>query len=233
MKRSELKQHCLRKLGHPVINIEIDDSQMELLIDEAMQMFTENHYDGVNTEVITLEVVNGVKNYTMPDNVQEVLEIINPRTLFVNDEPVLMRPHYAGSLSSDGGQINFSDMQTMRMMIKMVEESFTTKIMYDYNYTTKRLNLLVTPTVTTSYAVMAYTSEADLTKLYNNLWIKRMCASLFKKCWGGNISKYSGTLLNGMTINGDRIIAEADAEILKLEEELYQKYSLPPDPFFG
>lgn len=45
--REELKQYCLRRLGFPVIEINIDDAQIEDRIDDALQFFTEYHFDGV------------------------------------------------------------------------------------------------------------------------------------------------------------------------------------------
>lgn len=45
--RQELIDYCLRKLGHPVIEINIDDDQIEDRIDEAFQFYREFHYDAV------------------------------------------------------------------------------------------------------------------------------------------------------------------------------------------
>ena len=45
--RQELKDYCLRKLGHPVLEINVDDDQIEDLIDDAFQYYQEYHYDGV------------------------------------------------------------------------------------------------------------------------------------------------------------------------------------------
>ena len=41
--REEFKQYCLRKLGAPVIEINVDDSQLEDRIDDALQLFAEYH----------------------------------------------------------------------------------------------------------------------------------------------------------------------------------------------
>ena len=46
---TELKEYCLRKLGKPVIDVNIADEQMDDLIDESIHMFQEYHFDG--TEV--------------------------------------------------------------------------------------------------------------------------------------------------------------------------------------
>ena len=44
--RDQLKQYCLRQLGHPVIEINVDDDQLEDRIDEALQVWNDYHYDG-------------------------------------------------------------------------------------------------------------------------------------------------------------------------------------------
>ena len=44
--RETLKQYCLRALGKPVIEINVEDDQVEDRIDEAVQYFAQYHYDG-------------------------------------------------------------------------------------------------------------------------------------------------------------------------------------------
>lgn len=44
--RSELIDYALRALGHPVIEINVDDDQLEDRLDECLQFFSEYHYDG-------------------------------------------------------------------------------------------------------------------------------------------------------------------------------------------
>ena len=43
--RQNLIDYCLRKLGHPVIEINIDDDQLEDRIDEAFQFYRDFHFD--------------------------------------------------------------------------------------------------------------------------------------------------------------------------------------------
>lgn len=45
--RQEFKDYCLRKLGWPVIDINVDDDQVEDRIDEALSFFNDYHFDGV------------------------------------------------------------------------------------------------------------------------------------------------------------------------------------------
>jgi hypothetical protein len=45
--REQFKDWCLRELGWPVIEINVDDDQVEDRIDEAFQYFQQFHFDGV------------------------------------------------------------------------------------------------------------------------------------------------------------------------------------------
>jgi len=45
--RQEHVDYCLRKLGYPVLEINVDDDQIDDLVDDALQLFNERHFDGV------------------------------------------------------------------------------------------------------------------------------------------------------------------------------------------
>ncbi len=45
--RQGLIDYCLRKLGYPVVEINVDDDQIDDLVDDAIQYFNERHYDGI------------------------------------------------------------------------------------------------------------------------------------------------------------------------------------------
>jgi hypothetical protein len=44
--RAQFKDYCLRRLGHPVIQINVDDDQVEDRIDDALSFWADYHYDG-------------------------------------------------------------------------------------------------------------------------------------------------------------------------------------------
>ena len=45
--RQQLVDYCLRRLGAPVLEINVDDDQIDDLVDDAFQYFQERHFDGV------------------------------------------------------------------------------------------------------------------------------------------------------------------------------------------
>ena len=60
--RAELALYCKRKLGFPVIEINVDDDQVDDRIDEALQFFEDYHFDGTEKiymkHQITAEDIN-------------------------------------------------------------------------------------------------------------------------------------------------------------------------------
>ena len=54
--RENLKQYCLRMLGKPVVEINVDDDQLEDRIDEGLQYFQEYHFDGVEKTYVRHKV---------------------------------------------------------------------------------------------------------------------------------------------------------------------------------
>ena len=54
--RAALKEYCLRSLGKPVIDINVDEDQVEDRIDEALQYFAQYHTDGVERMYLKYKV---------------------------------------------------------------------------------------------------------------------------------------------------------------------------------
>ena len=54
--RQGLIDYCLRRLGAPVLEINIDDEQIDDLVDDALQYFNERHFDGVEKMYLKYQV---------------------------------------------------------------------------------------------------------------------------------------------------------------------------------
>jgi len=54
--RATFKEYCLRSLGKPVIEINVDPDQVEDRIDQALQYFSQYHYDGIERVYLKYQV---------------------------------------------------------------------------------------------------------------------------------------------------------------------------------
>lgn len=229
MTKIDLKKYILRKLGSPVINIELADEQMDDCIEEALERFIELHYDGTDEGFIFLDVIKNQQNYTLPEIVQDVLEIMLISNNILNDESLLVQPFYVGNnYSSD--DLNLVDVEVFKQHMETVSDYFENDIMYDYNTTTKKLKLHTKPLHDETVALHVYSSPEDETVLYQNSWIKKYCVALSKIQWGINLGKYDGaTLPGGVALNYESIKSEGKEEKEQLDLELEERYGEPID----
>ena len=76
-------------------------------------------------------------------------------------------------------------------------------------------------------------NPTDWTKVWNEPWLRKYVTALFKRQWATNIKKFQGIQLpGGVTIDGDKLYAEAITEIKELEDEMLNK-SAPLEFFLG
>ena len=54
--KQELIDYCKRKLGAPVLEINVDDDQIDDLVDDAFQYFNERHFDGVERTYLKYKI---------------------------------------------------------------------------------------------------------------------------------------------------------------------------------
>ena len=54
--RQQLVDYCLRKLGAPVLEINVDDEQIDDAVDDGIQMFNERHFDGVERMYLKYQI---------------------------------------------------------------------------------------------------------------------------------------------------------------------------------
>jgi hypothetical protein len=67
--RADFKANCLRRLGAPVIEINVDDDQVDDRVDEALSWYWDYHFDGSEKQYYKHQVT---KN-NLPQNLSEVL----------------------------------------------------------------------------------------------------------------------------------------------------------------
>lgn len=54
--RATLKDYCLRRLGFPVIDINVDEDQVDDRVDDALQRYAEFHYDATHRDYLAIQM---------------------------------------------------------------------------------------------------------------------------------------------------------------------------------
>ena len=242
--RQNLIDYCLRRLGSPVTEINVDDDQVSDRIDDAIEFFQEYHFDGVEKvflkHIITQTDIDN-EYIAVADPVISVLRVLPIpnfnafQTGFFNEEYQLR----LNNLDDFSGTalINWAMSQTN---FSLVEHLFSIQPTMLFN---RKQNKMYLETdwdnkfsVGTILIIEAYRAldPTTYTEVYNDMFLKKYATALIKQQWGSNLKKFTGvTLPGGITLDGQTIFSEALEEITKIEEEMSLKYELPPDGFIG
>ena len=235
--RSTFKDYCLRRLGYPVIDINVDAEQVQDRIDDALDKYRDYHYDGTEHILLPHEVTaddRTNKYITLDENiigVTRVLDIgdaINSSNLFNIRYQIHLNDLFDFSSSS-----YVSYVMAMRH-VETLEELFVGSKPIRFNRHSDRLYIDMKWSEDISegeYLVIDGYRTIDpevYGDVWNDPWLKRYATALIKQQWGSNLSKFEGMPLpGGIQFNGQRIMQEAVEEISKMEEEINSSYSLP------
>ena len=63
--KTQFKEFCLRKLGKPVIEINVDNDQVDDRIDEALSYYQDYHFDGVEKTYFKHQVTNSFVEFSV------------------------------------------------------------------------------------------------------------------------------------------------------------------------
>lgn len=246
--RQTLKDFALRKLGSPVIDINVDDSQLEDRLDDALQFYGSFHSDGFERVFLAHEVTSDdvtnkyIDISTIDSSVINIIKVF-PYSSNVNASVDYWDVRYQLSLNDfyglrgGGGTISnyVISQQHMAMMQQMLDPEFS----FRFTRTKMRLELDTDWTdigvgdflMIEGYAVL---DPDTYTKIYNDRWMKQYTAATFKRQWGANLSKFTGIQLpGGVEFNGQEIFNQANEEMEKLEETLRETYEEPPQFMVG
>ena len=242
--RQGLIDYCLRRLGAPVTEINVDDEQVSDRIDDAIEFFQEYHFDGVEKVFLKHEIkqVDINNEYiTVDDPVVSVLRVLPIpnfnafQTGFFNEEYQLRLndlENFQGSTMINWAmsQTNFSLVEHLFGVSPTLLFNRKQNKMYLETDWDKKFN------VGTILIIEAYRAldPATYAEVYNDMFLKKYATALIKQQWGSNLKKFTGvTLPGGISLDGQTIFTEATEEITKIEEEMNMKYELPPDGIIG
>lgn len=247
--KNSLKDYCLRNLGFPVIDINVDDDQLDDRMDDALQMFQNYHFDGTERMYLAHKVSNADilnKYVTLCDNIIGVSRVFpmsgtsqsstsaSDFNMFDINYQLRLNDFYNLTASS------YTYYVIAREHLSMLDMIVTGETPYTFNKKTRRLYLWQNwdgkLDVGNYIAFEAHriVDQETYESVFNDSWVKEYTTQLFKRQWGSNLKKYGNYVLpGGLVVNGQQIYDEAAAEIEKLEVKLRDVYEEPAGMMVG
>jgi hypothetical protein len=242
--REEFKDYCLRKLGHPVIEINIDEFQIEDRVDDAIRFWQEYHFDGTEMIYYSHKVTQ-----TDIDNKYLTLGTAEAASILGISRMVNLSSRSSGMFSVKY-QLLLNDWATystkgtremqnywMKMShLAMIDQLINALNNVRFNRKTNKIYLEMewgTEVKKDDFIVFETYQSVDGTsysEVWNDSFLKNYATALIKEQWGTNLSKFEGVQLpGGVTLNGRAILEDARTELQTLREQMSLSFELPID----
>ena len=241
--KEELKDFCLRQLGHPVIQINVDDVQVDDAIELAFEFWNEFHFDGPERTYVKHQITQEDKDngwIQLSDQIIGAVRIFpvggNNMSMNMFDLRYQLRLNDLWDLSSTS-YVNYAlTMQHLRTLDMIFSgetpirfNKVTNKLYIDWAWAT---DITVGQWIVVQGKVITDPNQYNL--FWNDRMLKNYATALIKRQWGENMKKFGGIQMpGGVVLNGTEIWDEAQQEIDRIEEEIYNYNSLPSEIFTG
>lgn len=240
--RQQFKDNCLRRLGAPVIEINVDEDQVEDRVDEAIRYYWDYHFDGSEKQYYKHAITSQDKTnkyITMPENIIGVVNLfdigqgLNTNNLFNIRYQIALNDLY--TLTS----VSMVPYYMAIQHVQFLEYILVGKQPLRYNRHTNKLYIDMDWNLVNvgDYIIVEAYQVVDpevYTDAWADRWLLRYAACLIKQQWGTNLKKFDGMKMpGGLTFNGQKIYDEATAEREALEKEMVNSYSLPVTDMIG
>ena len=245
--RQGLIDHALRRLGYPVIEINVDDDQVEDRVDDALQYYQEFHSDAVRHTFTSIQ-------FTADDLTNGYLTLDSDILFVVRALPLTQS--YAASrsffdvkyqlmlnvMAQMGAYIgDLAYYEQMQQYVSLLDRQLSGQPIVNFRRHQNRLtwhsDMNDNDIRAGDYVVLECYRTIDpeaFTAVYNDRFLKDYTTQLIKQQWGANLIKFEGMQLpGGVTLNGRQIYDDATAEIERLKETMRLEYEFPADFFVG
>tara|TARA_R110000796_G_C14542492_1_gene433049 strand:+ start:27 stop:779 length:753 start_codon:yes stop_codon:yes gene_type:complete len=244
--RQGLIDYCLRRLGEPVIEINIDLDQLEDRVDEALQYYREYHseatYRGYLQHLVTDDDVTN-KYIPLSTSVQHVTKLFKvSSSLFTRNMFSVKYQMHLNDVANMHSYIgDLAYYEQVQQYMSLLDMKLNGSPQVDYVRKQNRLYIhgeFEEEAIQAGQYIVAEVYSIidanDHTSVWNDMWLKEYTTALIKYQWGTNLIKFEGMQLpGGVTLNGRQLYDDANQELERLREKLRSDHELPVDFFVG
>jgi hypothetical protein len=234
--RAEIIEDVKLRLGAGMVDVELDPAHYLVNLRMALRYYKQRSSNAQIEAFVFIEVQPGVATYSLPDEIQEIREVLRNNlgnsggtgayfdpfgASFTNNIYMIQNP---GLLSTGGNGV----LATYDMAVsfqKLTGRMFGQEVQYVWDSVNKKITFQRRFTGPEEIGLSVYMLKPDDTlfkDVYARPWIEDMTLALCKINLGegrGKFTSYAGPQ-GGVTMNGPELKAEGQAMVDKLYEDL-------------
>jgi len=243
--RTTFIDYCLRSLGSPVIEINVDDDQVDDRVDEALQFYQSYHSDAIEKfylkhQVTQTDINNGY--IAINDLITDVVRVMPLRESVSSTDMFDIRYQiHLNDLHSLGFMGNLTEYvmsQQFLSLLDLVIDSDEKHINFNRHKNQLQIHMDWSEEIEVNdYLVVECYRIIDpstYTDVWDDYFLKRYATALIKRQWGTNLLKFEGMQMpGGVQFNGRQLFDDAKEELERLEEEARLNWEKPVDFMTG
>ena len=247
--KAELKEYALRRLGKPVLEINVSDDQCDDAIDYTLQKFQQFHYDGAERVYLKHKITQADIDRAKPAQ-DTITTSTAGNSEWAERNAYIEIPQHIISVEglfsfTDKGTANMFDIRYQMRLNDLYD--FTSTQFYHYYMIQQHLGTIdfllegLKPTryISTQdrlYLDMDWTTDVVIdqyllikawraldpttwTEIYDNMWVKDYVSAKIKKQWGSNMTKFQNVQMPGGVTLNGEMIYNDAVQELKDLEE--------------
>lgn len=259
--KDTLKEHCLRRLGKPVINIEVADEQIDDIIDDVIQLYRERIYDGTEevflkyqitqadiSNATTLVLDNNVLPYktnnnfiSLPEYITSVIEVLTTNATSIGDMFGRSLEFFAREnllYNNKSTQFDIISLPIMNEYLGAINHLTKPETRCRFNYNTGKLFIDKDISNLLNYYIIIrctkYISPEQYKQTYNSRFIKELTTIKMKLQWGSNLMKFKDlSLPGGIKYDSVQIYSSAKTELDEFMKSMRVDWELMPTMLIG
>jgi len=243
--RQTLVDYCLRRLGQPVIEINVDIDQIEDRVDDALAMFREFHDDAtvrvfLKHQVTQTDIDNGY--ISISSDIPFITKVFPLNTTFSSinmfDVKYQMMLNSLGDFMQFAGGMSYYYQleQYLGFLDNILEGQPITTFSRNQGRLYLHGNFEDKDVLAGEYLIAEVYQLVDGNSynIWNDIFLRDYTTQCIKQQWGANLIKFEGmSLPGGVTMNGRQLYDDATQEMMRLEEKMRLEHESPPDFFVG
>jgi hypothetical protein len=227
--RNKVIKYIQLNLGEGMIDVELDKDHYDMAIDKAVAKYRQRSSRAVEESFLVLKLQPQQSTYTLPNEIIEVRQIYRRNAGGISASATDFEPFEAGYLNMymlnagrGGGLATFELYMGYR---EQMGKMFGAYIIFNWNEVSKQLHLQRKIRSDEECILHTYNYKPDemlLADSHAQPWLKDYALATAKMALGQARSKF-GSLARpggGVTLNGNDLIAQSQAEIEKLDQDL-------------
>jgi hypothetical protein len=227
--RQEFIDYILRKIGAPVIEINVSDEQVDDRVDEAVSFWRDYHYNGsqlvyLKHQITQQDIDNGY--FPLPTQILGISRVFDIKSS-ISGGTGIFNVSYQFVLNNleDITGYNVTNYYMSMQHLEMLQEILVGRPLIRYNKHVNKLYIdmdkeLFVPgeyIVVEAYDIIDPDTYSDV---WGDRWLQNYASVLVREQWGLNLTKFTGMqLVGGVSFNGEQILQEARTEREKMEED--------------